>query len=360
MNLNNYILESNRPFLITGPCSAETEEQVFSIFQKLHEKNLCSLFRAGIWKPRTRPDSFEGIGKIGLDWVVNAGREFKIPTSVEVANAKHVELAINAGIDVLWIGARTTVNPFAVQEIVDALKGVQIPIMIKNPVNPDINLWIGAFERFLKDNHKDLTAIHRGFSVYQHPKYRNVPSWEIPISFKQNMPSIPIICDPSHISGKRDLLLEISQKAMDLNFDGLMIETHPEPINALSDSKQQITSIELADLISKLILRRKNISDINDQDLDDLRNKISSLDDQLFDLLATRMQISEEVGIFKDKNNITVLQEDHWKKNIANRLLKSEQYKLTPLFIQQIMDSIHQESIRHQLKVMNPDLKRKG
>jgi chorismate mutase len=357
MNLQEKIKQHNRPFLISGPCSAETEKQVLEICSDLKSNTDVSLLRAGIWKPRTRPDSFEGIGEIGLKWLVDAGKETKLPTTTEVANAKHVELALKAGVDVLWIGARTTVNPFTVQEIVDALKGTNAPVMIKNPVNPDLSLWLGAFERFTKAGLTDLVAIHRGFSVYKHPKYRNVPSWEIPIAFKQILSDIPMICDPSHITGNRSLLLEISQKAMDLNFDGLIIESHPNPDKAWSDAEQQVTAFQLKELLHKLILREKIVEDSLSDELNQFRQKIAFLDDQIFELLSNRMKLSEEVGIFKRKNNITILQEEHWKKVIESRLAGASDLFLTELFVKNFMDNMHQESIRHQIKVMNPDLK---
>ena len=358
MNLTEQIKDKARPFIIAGPCSAETEEQLHRVCSDIAQLTDTSLLRAGIWKPRTRPDSFEGIGEEGLSWYVEAGKAAGLPTSTEVANSKHVELALKAGINVLWVGARTTVNPFAVQEIVDALKGTQTPVMIKNPVNPDLSLWLGAFERFRKAGLNDLVAIHRGFSIYKHPKYRNVPSWEIPISFKQNLPEIPIICDPSHITGKRELLTEVSQKAMDLNFDGLIIETHPTPVQAWSDAEQQITPEELKKLLENLVLRQKTISGSMSEELEDFRQKIATLDDRMFEILSARMKLSEEVGIFKRQNNITILQEEHWKKLIESRLAKADEYFLTQVFVKNLMDNIHQESIRHQVKVMNPDLKK--
>src|SRR5690554_6329832 len=235
MNLQERIWQHSRPFVIAGPCSVESQSQMMTVAKEIHENFKISLLRAGVWKPRTRPDSFEGVGKIGLSWLVEAGKSIGVPVATEVANSHHVELALKAGVDVLWIGARTTVNPFAVQEVADSLIGVDIPIMIKNPINPDLNLWIGAFERFQNAGFEDLTAIHRGFSVYNHPKYRNEPNWEIPIALMEKMPQIPIICDPSHISGKRERLFPVAQKSMDLNFSGLMIETHSNPNEAWSD-----------------------------------------------------------------------------------------------------------------------------
>lgn len=353
MKLAETISSSERPFVIAGPCSAETEEQVIKVCQEIKQNQSAQMLRAGIWKPRTRPDSFEGIGEIGLAWLKEAGVQTGLPTTTEVANAKHAELALKAGIDVLWIGARTTVNPFAVQEIADALSGTNIPVMIKNPVNPDLQLWIGAFERFEKVGITDLAAIHRGFSVYNHRKYRNVPSWEIPIALKENRPDLPLICDPSHIAGNRDLLLEISQKAMDLNFDGLMIETHPNPDKAWSDAKQQVTPENLNILLSDLVLRSQEYSMDVATLINDIRDKVATLDDRIFDILSERMNLSEQVGKLKRENNITILQQEHWKRVIGSRMEKGDEYGLTHKFIRQLMDAIHQESIRHQTSIMN-------
>jgi chorismate mutase len=352
MNLTNAI-KSQRPYVIAGPCSAETEDQVMKICQEIAAKGLASALRAGIWKPRTRPDSFEGVGEEALPWLVNAGKATGLPTTTEVANKTHVELALKAGIDILWIGARTTVNPFAVQEIADALKGVSIPVMIKNPVNPDVELWLGAFERLEKAGINDLIAIHRGFSVYKHDKYRNVPNWELPIALKERMPEVPLICDPSHITGNRNLLLEVSQKAMDLNFDGLMIETHPNPDAAWSDAAQQVTADGLEAILSALVLRSKDVEHDRLAELEKLRSMTAALDDRIFFLLAERMKISEDVGQFKRSNSITILQQEHWAKIIANRLSSANDDGLSAKFIRQVMDAIHQESIRHQEKVMN-------
>lgn len=353
MKFSERIKQATRPFVVAGPCSAESEEQVLSICEQVSKNKEVQLLRAGIWKPRTRPNSFEGLGEIALPWLVKAGKMNGLPVTTEVANKKHVELALKAGVDILWIGARTTVNPFAVQEIADALKGVDIPVMIKNPVNPDLQLWMGAFERFEKVGLTDLTGIHRGFSVYNHPKYRNVPNWEIPIALKENRPDLPIICDPSHITGKRSLLLEVSQKAMDLNFEGLMIETHPNPDEAWSDAAQQVTGDGLHDILNNLVLRSKEISVDALSVLEDMRSKIAILDDRLFDILGARMQLSEDVGRFKRESNMTILQQEHWTKVIAARIDSRGDYRLTKHFVRQLMDAIHQESIRHQTKVMN-------
>jgi chorismate mutase len=359
MNLTNKITGSNRPYVIAGPCSAESEEQVIKTCIEIAANQSAQMLRAGIWKPRTRPNSFEGLGAIALPWLVEAGRQTNLPTCTEVANSKHVEEALNAGVDVLWIGARTTVNPFAVQDIADSLKGVQIPVIIKNPVNPDLALWLGAFERFEQVGINDLVALHRGFSVYKHPKYRNVPNWEIPIALRENRPNTPVLCDPSHITGNRNLLLEVSQKAMDLNFDGLMIETHPDPNKALSDASQQVTPDGLKSILSQLILRTPVVASDVAEVIDNIRIKVQSLDDRLFDLLSERMQYSDEVGQLKRENNITILQQAHWSNIINARLDQSEKYNLTRKFVRQLMDAIHQESIRHQTAVMNP-VKKEG
>lgn len=357
MKLSERITSNERPFVIAGPCSAETEGQVMNVCSEIATNQSAQLLRAGIWKPRTRPDSFEGVGEVGLKWLVDAGIQTGLPTTTEVANAKHAELALKVGVDVLWIGARTTVNPFAVQEIADAMRGSDVPVMIKNPVNPDLQLWMGAFERFEKAGITDLVAIHRGFSVYNHRKYRNVPSWEIPIELKENRPDLPLICDPSHIGGRRDLLLEISQKAMDLNFDGLMIETHQNPDKAWSDAAQQLTPSNLVILLNDLVLRSQEFSTDVADIINDIREKVSTLDDRIFDILSERMNLSEQVGKLKRENNITILQQEHWKKIIGSRLEKSGDYGLTQKFVRQLMDAIHQESIRHQTSIMNSDKK---
>lgn len=355
MNLKENIKSLDRPFVIAGPCSAETEEQVVSVCHDIASHGGVHMLRAGIWKPRTRPNSFEGVGNEALPWLIRAGSETGLPVITEVANKEHVEAALRAGFTNLWIGARTTVNPFAVQEIADALKGTSVTVMIKNPVNPDLQLWLGAFERLEQNGITDLLAIHRGFSFYNHAKYRNVPNWEIPIALKEFRPDLPIICDPSHIGGSRDLLLTISQKAMDLNFEGLMIETHPNPDKAWSDPKQQVTPLELRTILSSLVLRTQELGqDVADY-IEDMREKVSTLDDHLFELLSERMKISREIGKLKRENNITILQHEHWKKLIDNRLERSDEFELTKQFVRQLMDAIHQESIRHQTRVMNPD-----
>lgn len=354
MKISQDIRKSEKPYLIAGPCSVETPDQVETIVQDLARNPMVKMIRGGIWKPRTRPDSFEGVGEVGLPWLVESAQKVGLPSCTEVANSHHVEAALKAGVNVLWIGARTTVNPFAVQEIAEALKGSGIPVMVKNPVNPDLELWIGAFERLEKAGLTDLVALHRGFSFYKHPKYRNVPNWEIPITFRERMPEIPMICDPSHISGKRNLLLEVSQKAMDLNFDGLMIETHPNPDAAWSDALQQVTASGLEEILAHLILRVSLPGEDTARQLDDIRQKIAVTDDRIFDLLSARMRMSEDAGILKREHNITIFQQEHWAKMKNARLDMAASYQLSALFIRQVMEAIHQESIRHQTRVMNP------
>jgi chorismate mutase len=355
MNLSEQIKNGKRPFVIAGPCSAETREQVIDVCKSIAVNGNVSMLRAGIWKPRTRPNSFEGLGEEALPWLIEAGKLTGLPTCTEVANKQHVEAALKAGVDVLWIGARTTVNPFAVQEIAEAIAGSDVSVMIKNPVNPDLQLWLGAFERFEALGIKDLVAIHRGFSVYNHPKYRNVPSWEIPIGLKEHRPDIAIICDPSHIAGKRDLLLEVSQKALDLNFEGLMIETHPNPDEAWSDAAQQVTADGLKSILDRLVLRSQSLApDVADL-IQEIRVEVGAIDDQLYELFAKRMKLSEEVGVLKRKNNITILQQDHWSKLIAERIKNRNDYNLSEDFVRKMMDAIHQESIRHQTRIMNPE-----
>jgi chorismate mutase len=352
MKLSDQI-NAARPFVIAGPCSAESEEQVIQTARLIAAGGKVSALRAGIWKPRTRPNSFEGLGEAALPWLIQAGKEIGLPTTTEVANARHVEIALKYGVDILWIGARTTVNPFAIQEIADALKGVDIPVIVKNPVNPDLMLWVGAFERLMQAGIEDLAALHRGFSIYKHPKYRNIPNWEIPIALREEIPDIPLLCDPSHIAGKRDGLFEIAQKALDLNFDGLMLETHIDPDNAWSDPAQQVTPAVLQQLLSALTMRKVHPSAEELTFIEEMRVKINGFDDRIFGLLAERMRLAEEIGSYKRENNIAILQQEHWKQVIAKRLDQAGELKLTQKFVRSLMDAIHQESIRHQTTVMN-------
>jgi chorismate mutase len=345
---------NGRPFLICGPCSAESEEQVMETARELAKLNRVSIYRAGIWKPRTRPNTFEGVGISGLKWLRNVKKETGLMVATEVANEKHVYEALKYGIDMLWIGARTSVNPFTVQEIAEALKGVDVMVFVKNPINPDIELWIGAIERIAKAGIKRLGAIHRGFSSYEKTTYRNQPNWQLPIELRRRIPDLPIICDPSHIAGAREYLHEISQKAMDLNFDGLMIESHINPDKALSDAAQQITPNELKELLSRLILRNASPSDPRLLDvLGELRQQIDVFDDHLIDLMEQRMKVSETIGRYKKENNITILQSARWDEIVKRVMILGKSKGLSPELIDSIFRAIHQESINRQMIIMN-------
>ncbi len=350
-----------RPFLIAGPCSAETEEQVMETARQLAEIKKVSVFRAGIWKPRTRPNSFEGIGTEGLRWLRRVKEETGLLVGTEVANEKHVYEALKYGIDMLWIGARTSVNPFTVQEISDALSGVDVMVLVKNPINPDIELWLGALERISRAGITRLGAIHRGFSSYEKTTYRNQPNWQLPIELRRRVPDLPIICDPSHIAGARQYLHEISQKALDLNFDGLMIESHINPKEALSDAAQQLTPNDLKELLSRLILRSASTSDPKLLDvLGELRQQIDLYDDHLLDLLEQRMKVVETIGRYKKENNITILQSSRWDEIINKVIDKGQAKGLSPEMIDTIFKAIHQESINHQMRVMNNGVNNPG
>lgn len=344
---------SEKPLIMAGPCSAETEEQVMETARELKALGI-QIFRAGIWKPRTRPDTFEGVGKEGLPWLRRVKEELGMYTATEVANVKHVYDALKAGIDIIWVGARTTANPFAVQEIADSLRGVDLPVLVKNPVNPDVELWIGAFERLNRAGITKLAAIHRGFSIYSKTLYRNNPQWEIPIEMKRLIPELPIITDPSHICGSRDLLYEVSQRAMDLDFDGLIIETHCNPDKALSDAQQQITPASLNKLIGRLILRSASIeNNVLLSTLEELRHEIDKYDDRLMEIFENRMAIARKIGEYKKKNNITILQTSRWDEILRNKIDQAAKKGLGEEFIIKIFRAIHEESINHQTRVMN-------
>ncbi len=346
-------IEFKRPFIVSGPCSAETETQVLETARRLVKHNI-SVFRAGIWKPRTRPDSFEGLGSVALPWLKKVREETGLYTITEVANAWHMKEAIDNGIDMLWIGARTTANPFAVQELANAIKGLDIPVFIKNPINPDIELWIGAIERFNKAGIKQIVAVHRGFSSYGVSLFRNIPQWEIPIELKRRIPDIPLLTDPSHICGSRELLYGVSQKAMDLNFDGLFIESHIDPENALSDKDQQITPEELGELLNRLVLRKTRITNHRLIDtLTELRKQIDYFDDEMMKIFEKRMKISEVIGENKKKSNITILQPQRWNEILDKRIKMGTRMGLSQEFVTKIFRAIHQESINRQNKVMN-------
>ncbi len=352
--LNSWINAKNQPLLIAGPCSAETEEQLVATAHLLAATGKVTALRAGIWKPRTRPGEFEGIGSIGLEWLKRAKEETGLPTAVEVATAKHVEEALKAGVDILWVGARSTVNPFTVQEIADALKGVDVPVMVKNPVNPDLSLWIGALERINNAGITKLAAIHRGFSSYEKSAFRNEPMWDIAIQLKTLAPELPIINDPSHITGNRSLIGYISQKALDLDMQGLMIESHIDPSVAWTDAAQQVTPAALAEIIDHLALRKPEISDAVVKDaLSELRSKIDKIDDLLIQKTAERMQIAEKIGQYKKDNGITILQVNRWDEILQKRTAYAKALKLSPEFTEKLLELLHAESIRRQTEVMN-------
>lgn len=352
--LNSWISVKNEPLLISGPCSAETEEQLLSTAHLLAATGKVSVLRAGIWKPRTRPGEFEGIGSIGLEWLKRAKAETGLPTAVEVANAKHVEEALAAGVDILWIGARSTVNPFTVQEIADALQGVDIPVLVKNPVNPDLQLWIGALERINKAGITKLGAIHRGFSSFEKSAFRNEPMWEMAIQLKTLCPELPIINDPSHICGNRDLISYVAQKALDLDMQGLMIESHIDPSVAWTDAKQQVTPAALADIVNHFTLRKPESKNEEFTDkLADLRAQIDKIDDLVFQKLAERMGITQKIGEYKRDNGVTILQVNRWDEIMKKRTAFAKALKLDLNFAEKLLELIHGESIRKQTEIMN-------
>lgn len=352
--LNSWINIKNEPLIISGPCSAETEDQLLSTAHLLKATGKVSVLRAGIWKPRTRPGEFEGIGSIGLEWLKRAKAETGLPTAVEVANAKHVEEALAAGVDILWIGARSTVNPFTVQEIADALQGVDIPVLVKNPVNPDLQLWIGALERINKAGITKLGAIHRGFSSYEKSAFRNEPMWELAIQLKTLCPELPIINDPSHICGNRELIPYISQKALDLDMQGLMIESHLDPSVAWTDAKQQVTPAALAEMVSRFTLRKPESKNEEFTDkLADLRKEIDKIDDLVLQKLAERMSITQKIGEFKRDNKVTILQVNRWDEIMQKRTSFAKALKLDVNFTEKFLELVHGESIRRQTEIMN-------
>lgn len=347
--LDNYNLD--HPLVISGPCSAETEDQVVKIAHQLKDSD-ATVLRAGIWKPRTRPGNFEGVGALGLKWLQRAKEETGMKIATEVANPHHVELALEHGVDVLWIGARSTVSPFIVQDIADACKGIDNPVLIKNPINPDLSLWLGAVERFYTADVKNLGVIHRGFSTYEKTKYRNIPEWQIPIDLQNRFPDLPLILDPSHIAGRRDLIFDLSQTALDLNFDGLIVEAHHDPDNAWSDAKQQITPETLIQYMQDLKIRKEIGEDEAYQKaLSELRAKIDIADNQLLEILSKRMKISDDIGEVKAKQNVAILQSKRWNEILGRMILEGEENGLSEEFILRIYKAIHQESINHQKKV---------
>ncbi|MFM9907837.1 MAG: chorismate mutase [Chitinophagaceae bacterium] len=345
---------SKRPMIISGPCSAETEEQVLETATRLANTGKVDVLRAGIWKPRTRPGMFEGIGAKGLPWLQQAKKITGLPTTVEVATGKQVEDALTFDVDILWIGARTTVNPFSVQEVADALRGVDVPVLIKNPINPDLELWTGAVERVAKAGVKQIGLIHRGFSSYGNTEFRNAPMWHLVIEMKRRNPDMMLINDPSHICGRRDILMDVAQKAIDLDFDGLMIESHIDPDNAWSDAKQQVTPERLGEMMNSIIWRKE---DINSEEyhaaLEKLRQQINHLDDELMQILSQRMKIAENIGEYKKNNSITILQTNRWNEILERAFNRGEKIGLSKEFITKYFDAVHMESINHQNKIMN-------
>jgi chorismate mutase len=345
---------SKRPLIISGPCSAETEEQVIETAQRLAATGKVDMLRAGIWKPRTKPGMFEGVGAKGLPWLQQAKKITGLPTTVEVATGKQVEDALTFDVDVLWIGARTTVNPFSVQEVADALRGVDVPVLIKNPINPDLELWSGAVERIARVGVKQIGLIHRGFSSYGNTEYRNAPMWHLAIEMKRRNPGIMIINDPSHICGRRDILMAVAQKAIDLDFDGLMIESHIDPDKAWSDAKQQITPEVLGEMIASIQWREENVNSAEFQSaLEKLRQQINHLDDELMDLLGQRMKIADKIGEYKKNNSVTILQTNRWNEILERAFNKGEKLGLSKEFIIKYFDAVHMESINHQNRIMN-------
>jgi chorismate mutase len=346
--------EAGHPIIIAGPCSAETETQVVETAQRLAATGKVDMLRAGIWKPRTRPGSFEGIGTKGLPWLQKAREATGLPVAIEVATAKQVEDALHFGVDVLWVGARTTVNPFSVQELADALRGADVPVLIKNPINPDIELWIGAVERIAKAGIRQIGLIHRGFSAYGNTHFRNAPMWHLAIEMKRRNPGLKMICDPSHICGRRDILQEVAQESIDLDYDGLIVESHIDPDNAWSDAKQQITPEVLANMLSDLTWRHENPTSKAVIDaLTQLREQINHLDDELMTILAQRMKVAERIGQYKKANNVTILQTNRWNEILERAFRKGDKHGLSREFITKYYDAVHMESINHQNRIMN-------
>jgi chorismate mutase len=351
--LSSWIPGSTKPLVIAGPCSAESEEQILQTALALKGFPQVKVLRAGIWKPRTRPGSFEGVGTEGLRWMKRAKEETGLLTTVEVASPHHVEEALTHGIDILWVGARTVVNPFSMQELSESLTGIDIPVLVKNPVNPDLKLWIGAIERLQKNGIRRIAAIHRGFHQFEKTIYRNAPQWEIPIELMRQMPGLPVLCDPSHIGGSRSLIRQIAQQALDLEMEGLMIETHPDPDKALTDAAQQVTPETLGEILNSLVLREYSGNQEFERTLEELRHEVDLIDDELIRLLAKRMGIAEEMGRYKYAHNITILQLSRWKELFADRVKKGSKAGLDTRFLAALLQLVHEQSIQVQTNVMN-------
>ncbi len=356
MPISHWLPKIDNPLLISGPCSLESEEQALSTARELAKDKRVFVYRGGIWKPRTRPGMFEGVGSIGLEWLKLVKQETGLLTGTEVANAQHVEECLKAGVDVMWIGARSTASPFVVQEIADVLKGTDQVIMVKNPVNPDVQLWVGALERLNQAGLKNLVAIHRGFTPFSDTKYRNYPNWKTVIELKRILPNLPIICDPSHISGKREYLFEISQKAFDIGMDGLMIESHIDPSCALSDKDQQVTPADLAKILDKLVIRYANSDDPQfENKLELLRGRIDGIDHEIMEVLAQRMSIVRQIGQYKKENQVTALQINRWTQIMEDRSRLAEKLSLDDTFVKSLFQLIHEDSVRQQTDIMDSE-----
>lgn len=341
-------VDPRRPLVIAGPCSAETEEQVIETARQLAAEGI-RIYRAGLWKPRTKPGGFEGVGQAGIDWLRRVKRETGMYTATEVATRQHVEIALHGGVDLLWIGARTAANPFAMQEVADALRGVDIPVLVKNPVSPDLELWIGAIERIYNAGIRRLGAIHRGFTSIDKSIYRNHPMWAIPIELHRRLPSLPIFCDPSHIGGKRELIAPLSQQAMDLGFDGLIVEAHCSPNRAWSDKAQQVTPDALAYILRNLVIREQTTTT---ESLNELRAQIDKLDDQLLELLARRMRVSRDIGQYKKEHDMPILQAQRYEELLARRAAQAVELGMDREFMRTVLQAIHEESVRQQMEIL--------
>ena len=351
--LSSWINTNGKPLVIAGPCSAETEEQVLETVQQIHKEGFAHVIRAGVWKPRTRPGSFEGMGEAALPWLKEAKEATGLPLAVEVANPQHIELALKYGVDILWIGARTTVNPFNVQELADALQGVDVPVLVKNPVNPDLQLWVGALERLNRAGIQKLGAIHRGFSKAQENKFRNSPMWQIAVELKTILPNLPVIGDPSHMAGKRAYLYELTQRALDLNYDGLIIESHRDPDKAWSDASQQLTPAALGEMLHELHVRRKEYGDEYQSQLEIIRSKIDNLDRELLENLAARMSLVEKIAEYKRDHNVAAYQVDRFREVLQTRQEWGKSMNLYGNLVDELFKLVHMESIRKQTEVMN-------
>ncbi len=346
----------DNPLLIAGPCSLETEQQALDTARLLAKDKRVFVYRGGVWKPRTRPGSFEGVGSIGLKWLQMVKEETGLLVGTEIANAQHTEEALKAGLDVIWIGARSTASPFVVQEIADVLKGTDAVVMVKNPVNPDVQLWMGAIERIYQAGIKNIVGIHRGFTPFRETKYRNYPNWQTFIELRRIMPNLPIICDPSHIAGKREYLFEVSQKAFDMGMDGLMLESHIDPSCALSDAAQQVTPADLAKLLDKLVIRHENADNPDfENQLDVLRNRIDSIDAELLETLAARIAITKEIGRYKKDNNVTALQMSRWTQLMESRVSLGNKLDINETFVKILFQLIHEDSVRMQTEIMDEE-----